>query len=269
MENSIANIVVVDDNKEFCNVLNDYLLGQKDIVVTGIATNGVDALKLIQEKKPDLIILDIIMPILDGLKVLESLSTMALDSRPRIIILSAVSNDKIIQRAMSLGANYYVIKPFDLEVFVMRIRQVLDHTIYGGNVKKTVSYLDKAEAKINENPPDIIVQITNIILKIGVPAHIKGYMYLREAISMVLDDIDLLSAVTKELYPLVGEKFNTTASRVERSIRHAIGLAWSRGETETIDNIFGYTINNEKSKPTNAEFIAMVADKLRLENRII
>ena len=129
--------------------------------------------------------------------------------------------------------------------------------------------MDNTEIKINKSQPvDMITEITNIIHEIGVPAHIKGYMYLREAISMVVNDIELLSAVTKELYPSIGKKFNTTASRVERAIRHAIEVAWSRGQVETINKIFGYTINNEKGKPTNSEFIAMVADKLRLQNKV-
>ena len=269
MEESKLNIVIADDNKEFCNILSDYLLMQKDIVVTGIAENGVEALELIEEKKPDLIVLDIIMPILDGLGVLERLNTMNLDPMPRIIVLSAVGQDKVTQRAISLGADYYVVKPFDMDVFIKRIRQLLNNTICSGEVKKALTYPDNTEIKINKNQPiDMIAQITNIIHEIGVPAHIKGYMYLRESINMVVNDMDLLSAVTKELYPLVGKKFNTTASRVERAMRHAIDVAWTRGDVETINKIFGYSINNEKGKPTNSEFIAMVADKLRLQNRV-
>jgi len=269
MEEAKINIIIVDDNKEFCTILSEYLLIQKDIDVTGIAENGVEALKLIEEKKPDLIILDIIMPILDGLGVLERLNTMDLDPIPRIIVLSAVGQDKITQRAISLGADYYVVKPFDMEVFIKSIRQLLNKTICSVEVKKMLSSLDNTEIKINKSQPiDMTAQITSIIHEIGVPAHIKGYMYLREAINMVVNDIDLLSAVTKELYPLIGEKFNTTASRVERVMRNAIDVAWSRVQVETINKIFGYSINNEKGKPTNSEFIAMVAYKLRLQNRI-
>ena len=213
------------------------------------------------------------MPILDGLGVLERLNTMDLDPLPRVIILSAVGQDKITQRTISLGADYYVVKPFDMEVFVKRIRQTVDKTMYGDDEKKTFTYVDNDnnETKVNENQPvdvDIINQITNILHEIGVPAHIKGYMYLREAINMLVNDIELLSAVTKGLYPLLGKEFNTTASRVERAMRHAIEVAWSRGQVENINKIFGYTIRNEKGKPTNSEFIAMVADKLRLQNRV-
>jgi two-component system response regulator (stage 0 sporulation protein A) len=269
MEDPKMNIIIADDNKEFCNILNDYLLTQNDMVVTGIAKNGVEALKLIEEKKPDLVILDIIMPILDGLGVLERLNTMDLNPMPRIIILSAVGHDKITQRALSLGADYYILKPFDIEVLIKRIREMSNNTICSVDVKKTLTYPNNIEIKINKNQPvDMIAQITDIMHELGVPAHIKGYMYLREAINMLVNNIELLSAVTKGLYPLIGEKFNTTPSRVERAMRHAIEVAWSRGQEETINKIFGYTIHSEKGKPTNSEFMAMIADKLRLQNRI-
>lgn len=268
MVDSKINVVIADDNKEFCNILNGYLLNQRDIVVVGIAKDGIEALKLIEEKKPDLVILDIIMPHLDGLGVLERLNGMNIDPLPRIIVLSAVGQDKITQRAITLGADYYVVKPFDMDVFTKRIRQMFNNTISSDEIKRTISVSENTETRINKNEPmDLEAEITNIIHEIGVPAHIKGYMYLREAITMVVNDMELLSAVTKELYPSIAKKFNTTASRVERAIRHAIEVAWSRGQVDTINRIFGYTIHNDKGKPTNSEFIAMVADKLRLKNR--
>ena len=271
MEEPNINIIIADDDKEFCNILNDYLLAQKDIVVIGIAKNGVEALKVIEEKKPDLVVLDIIMPILDGLGALERLNTINLDPFPRIIVLSAVGQENVAKRALSLGADYYIVKPFDMEVLVKRIRQKVDNITDSGDVKKTITNADNTETKINKSQlvDDILIaQITNIMHEIGIPAHIKGYMFAREAISMVVNDIGLLSGITKELYPLIGEKYNTTANRVERAIKHAIDIAWSRGQVETIYKIFGNTINNEKGKPTNSEFIAMVTDKLRLQNKI-
>jgi len=269
MENNKISVVIADDNKEFCNILNDYLLNQRDIVVTGVAKDGIEALKLIQEKRPDLVVLDIIMPHLDGLGVLERLNAMNIDPLPRIIVLSAVGQDKITQRAITLGADYYVVKPFDMDVFTKRIRQMFNNTISGEQTRKTASLIETEDINIRRNEPlDLESEITNIIHEIGVPAHIKGYMYLREAISMVVNDVELLSAVTKELYPSIAKKYNTTASRVERAIRHAIEVAWSRGQVETINRIFGYTIHNGKGKPTNSEFIAMVADKLRLKNKV-
>ncbi|MGH4052723.1 MAG: sporulation transcription factor Spo0A [Clostridium sp.] len=269
MEEPKINIIIADDNKQFCTILNEYLSIEKDIVVSGIAGDGVEALKLIEENKPDLVILDLIMPVLDGLGVLEGLSEMNLAAMPRIIVLSAVGNDKITQRAITLGADYYVVKPFDMDVFIKRIRQMLNHTICDGDAENTITYGRNTDNKINKSQSiDMISQITEIVHEIGIPAHIKGYMYVREAISMAVDDMELLSAVTKELYPLIGKKFNTTASKVERAIRHSIEVAWSRDQSEAINKIFGYNISNKKGKPTNSEFIAMVADKLRLQNKV-
>lgn len=271
MDEAKIKVLIVDDNKEFCSILNDYLLSQRDIMVTGIARDGLEALKLIEERKPDLVVLDIIMPQLDGLGVLERLNNMNLNPIPKIIVLSAVGQDKITQRAITLGADYYVVKPFDMDVFTKRIRQMFNNTISAEDVRKSSSsFIQTTEVRheARNEPFDLEREITNIIHEIGVPAHIKGYMYLREAISMVVNDIELLSAVTKELYPSIAKKYNTTASRVERAIRHAIEVAWSRGQVDTINKLFGYTIHNDKGKPTNSEFIAMVADKLRLQNRV-
>ena len=276
MEDSKISVLIADDNKEFCSILNDYLLNQKDIVVTGIAKDGREALELIVERKPDLVILDIIMPHLDGLVVLEKLNTMDLEKTPRIIILSAVGQDKITQQAITLGADYYTVKPFDMEVFTKRIREMFNSapTIQESSAQSnrvsyptTSSYILTSEQK-SKTPIDLETEITNIIHEIGVPAHIKGYMYLREAITMVVNDMELLSAVTKELYPSIAKKYNTTASRVERAIRHAIEVAWGRGQIEAINKLFGYTVHNDKGKPTNSEFIAIIADKLRLKNKV-
>ena len=276
MEASKISVLIADDNKEFCSILNDYLLNQKDIVVTGIAKDGREALELIVERKPDLVILDIIMPHLDGLGVLEKLNTMDLEKTPRIIILSAVGQDKITQQAITLGADYYTVKPFDMEVFTKRIREMFNSapTIQESSAQSnrvsyptTSSYILTSEPK-SKTPVDLETEITNIIHEIGVPAHIKGYMYLREAITMVVNDMELLSAVTKELYPSIAKKYKTTASRVERAIRHAIEVAWGRGQIEAINKLFGYTVHNDKGKPTNSEFIAIIADKLKLKNKV-
>ncbi len=276
MEDSKISVLIADDNKEFCSILNDYLLNQKDIVVTGIAKDGREALELIVERKPDLVILDIIMPHLDGLGVLEKLNTMDLEKTPRIIILSAVGQDKITQQAITLGADYYTVKPFDMEVFTKRIREMFNSapTIQESSAQSnrvsyptTSSYILTSEPK-SKTPVDLETEITNIIHEIGVPAHIKGYMYLREAITMVVNDMELISAVTKELYTSIAKKYNTTASRVERAIRHAIEVAWGRGQIEAINKLFGYTVHNDKGKPTNSEFIAIIADKLRLKNKV-
>jgi two-component system response regulator (stage 0 sporulation protein A) len=263
------NIVIADDNKDFCQILKEYLQNENDVEILGIAKDGVEALDLVSEKEPDLLILDIIMPHLDGLGVIEKLNSMNIKKMPKIIILSAVGQDKITQRAINLGADYYIVKPFDFSVFISRIRELVGH--------KDVSVIEKNKPLIEfktvkndfvRNNGNIEAEITNIIHEIGVPAHIKGYLYLREAIKMVIDNVELLSAVTKELYPNIAKQFNTTPSRVERAIRHAIEVAWSRGKVDTINQLFGYTVHNTKGKPTNSEFIAMVADKLRLEHKV-
>lgn len=226
MKESKISVLIADDNKEFCNILNDYLLSQRDIVVTGIAKDGLEALKLIEEKQPDLVVLDIIMPHLDGLGVLERINSLGLEKTPRVIVLSAVGQDKITQRAITLGADYYVVKPFDMDVFTERIRQMFNSTISEEptNSKPTISVVEGSKSEDsssddNKEPMDLEVEITSIIHEIGVPAHIKGYMYLREAITMVVNDMELLSAITKELYPSIAKKYNTTASRVERAYK--------------------------------------------------
>lgn len=266
MENGKIKIVIADDNKEFSSILSDYLRGQSDFEVVGVAKDGLEAVKQVASYVPDVLVLDIIMPHLDGLGVLEKLNCTPNIPMPKVIVLSAVGQDKITQRAINLGAEYYVVKPFDMEIFSKRIRQLFT----SGQVAETrrpQSYLSQ-ESSLYTDANNLEIEITNIIHEIGVPAHIKGYLYLREAITMVVNDVELLSAVTKELYPSIAKKYNTTASRVERAIRHAIEVAWSRGQVETINRIFGYTIHNDKGKPTNSEFIAMVADKLRLKAKL-
>lgn len=267
MDGKKIKVLIADDNKDFCDIMSEYLKKQDDIEVTGIANDGKEAIELISHELPDLVILDIIMPHLDGLGVLEQMNNMNLNKFPKVIILSAVGQDKITQRAISLGADYYVIKPFDFEIFIDRIRQITgakEAAVPDNIVNKN---RQGRSALITKNR-SLEAEITNIIHEIGVPAHIKGYLYLREAISMVVENTGLLSAVTKELYPTIAKKFNTTSSRVERAIRHAIEVAWSRGKVDTINNLFGYTINNHRGKPTNSEFIAMIADKLRLEQQV-
>lgn len=267
MENGKIKLVIADDNKEFSSILSEYLRGQNDFDVVGIAKDGLEAVKYVTTYEPDVLVLDIIMPHLDGLGVLEKLNSMTNINIPKVIVLSAVGQDKITQRAINLGAEYYVVKPFDMDVFSKRIRQLFTSGSSMSEIRRTSMMVTETHNSFSDSNT-LESEITNIIHEIGVPAHIKGYLYLREAITMVVNDVELLSAVTKELYPSIAKKYNTTASRVERAIRHAIEVAWARGQVETINKLFGYTINNGKGKPTNSEFIAMVADKLRLKNKI-
>jgi len=264
-------VLLADDNREFTNLLAEYISEQHDMVVTGVAYNGEEVLRHLSETRsvPDVLILDIIMPHLDGLGVLERLRGMNLSPQPKIIMLTAFGQENITQKAVQLGASYYILKPFDMEMLTNRIRQLVSN----GPIASTAGTSSAvAAARSNVIPlskgKNLDANITSIIHEIGVPAHIKGYQYLREAITMVYNNIDLLGAITKTLYPTIAEKFKTTPSRVERAIRHAIEVAWTRGNIDSISHLFGYTINISKSKPTNSEFIAMVADKLRIEHKV-
>ena len=248
-------VAIADDNREFVNLIQEYLTGQSDFELVGVAYNGEQILTIIEEKSPDIVILDIIMPHLDGIGVLERLNSLS-GRRPKVIMLTAFGQENITQRVVELGADYYILKPFNIDVLASRIRQ-LATTI-------TMQRPVVAQA-IKARPVD--VEVTNIIREIGIPAHIKGYQYLRDAIMMIIEEMELLGAVTKVLYPRIADKYSTTPSRVERAIRHAIEVAWGRGNMDMINRLFSYTFKLEKGKPTNSEFMAMVADKLRLEMR--
>lgn len=266
-------VLLADDNREFTSLLAEYISEKEDMAVTGIAYNGEEVLQLLEQtqKIPDVLILDIIMPHLDGLGVLERLSNLNLSPQPIVIMLTAFGQENITQRAVHLGASYYVLKPFDMEVLVNRIRQLVGTKTTVSSSRKTSSslmYVNKPNGQHTEKHKNLDASITTIIQEIGIPPHIKGYQFLREAITMVYNDIEVLGAITKTLYPGIAEKFKTTPSRVERAIRHAINVAWSRGNIDTISHLFGYSINISKSKPTNSEFIAMAADKLRIDNRL-
>ena len=260
-------VLIADDNPEFSKTLATYLENEEDMEIVGIARDGVEALDEVKEKLPDVAILDVIMPHLDGLGVLERINNSNIVKKPICIMLSAVGQDKITQKAIALGAEYYVVKPFDIELLIRRIREIKNFRPMPNNnfISREITqraYIEIDNKKGNEN---LEALVTNMIHEVGVPAHIKGYQYLREAIMMVVNDIDVINQITKSLYPQIAQKFNTTPSRVERAIRHAIEVAWGRGEPTVMENIFGYKISAAKGKPTNSEFIAMSSDKLRLE----
>ena len=256
---------IADDNKEFCEILSDFFEKKEDIDIAFVSHDGIKAVENIKKSDTDILILDMVMPHLDGLGVLEMINNMDLEKYPRTIVLSAVGQEAITQKAISLGAEYYIVKPFNLNILMKRIHQ-LAGTDEGGGTKMQYARAIMA-GREDRNREELEIEITNIIHEVGVPAHIKGYHYLREAICMVVEDISLLGGVTKELYPAIAQMNNTTPSRVERAIRHAIEVAWNRGKLETIDTLFGYTVQNDKGKPTNSEFIAIIADKLRVERK--
>jgi len=272
-------VLLADDNREFVEVVKEYIERQEDMSLVGVAYHGNEALELISREEPHVVLLDIIMPHLDGLGVLEKLQNAPL--RPKIIILTAFGQESMTQRAVSLGANYYILKPFDLDILGKRIRQLQDDFSSSVNIASNSSTVSNRNSVSNANsnsnsnsqistgvlPPtskNLEVEVTRMIHQMGVPAHVKGYQYLRDAIVNVVSDVSLLGAVTKELYPMIAVKYQTTPSRVERAIRHAIELAWDRGNVDFMNRFFGYTINVDRGKPTNSEFVAMVADKLRM-----
>ena len=258
MENNKIKLLLADDNKDFCDIMQNYFASQSDIEVVAVAHDGLSAYEKITQKKPDIAIIDGIMPVLDGLGVLERLNKNENADAPICVLLSAVVQEKITQRAIDLGADYYIAKPFDMELLEKRIRQLMSKKSPGkGNLIVKQGGLS--------NPYSLEARVTNMLHEIGVPAHIRGYHYIREAIMMSVNDIEVLNYITKELYPSIAKKCNTTPSRVERAIRHAIEVAWNRGKVDAIDNLFGYTVSTHKGKPTNSEFIALIADKLRLE----
>lgn len=262
-------VLVADDNSDFTMTLSNYLAKAEDMEIIGIARDGNEAYNMAVELKPDILLLDIIMPHLDGLGVLEKLHDTEMEKRPLSIILSAVGQDKITQKAISLGAQYYIVKPFDINVLVKRMQELKNYQpsqfkegFFTREIKN--QYIDIAPEK-KKSQENLEALVTNVIHEVGVPAHIKGYQYLREAIMMVIKDTDVINQITKQLYPEIAGRYKTTPSRVERAIRHAIEVAWGRGQTEAVESIFGYTVSAQKGKPTNSEFIAMIADKLRLE----
>lgn len=254
-------VLLVDDNQRITTMIENILMEDEEIKVIGTAEDGVEALGMIEETKPDLVLLDLIMPKLDGLGVLEKMQQME-GKRPDVIVVSGIAQEKITDTAFGLGAAYYLLKPFDHDMILSHVQKFkpgarAKFIAAGGGTRGE----ELAKYKLETD-------VTNIIHEIGVPAHIKGYQYLRDAIMMSVDDSEMLNSITKILYPSIAKQHGTTPSRVERAIRHAIEVAWSRGKVDTIDELFGYTVHNGKGKPTNSEFVALIADKIRLEQKI-
>lgn len=255
-------VLVVDDSARAAAMIQDSLRDDEDVEIVGHAEDGVVAIEMIRETSPDVVFLDLIMPKMDGLVVLEKVSKglPGIESRPDFIVVTAVTQENVMQTAFQYGASYYVLKPFEKETILAKIQQVKPDN------KALLVNSREQYAKRDDRPEyNLEMDVTNIIHEIGVPAHIKGYQYLRDGIMMVVNNIEVINQITKQLYPDLAKKYKTTPSRVERAIRHAIEVAWNRGQIETVENIFGYTVNSNKGKPTNSEFIAMIADKLRLD----
>ena len=244
------NVAIADDNEKMVEVLSKIIDQDEDLKLVGKAHNGEEICNIIKEKQPDVVVLDIIMPKVDGLSVMERFShDENLKKVPSFIVVD-------------LGADYFMLKPFDNKMLLNRIK----HIRRAG--ERRVREMNRPRQKEEENTynsGNLETDVTDIIHEIGVPAHIKGYQYLRDAIILSVNDMEMLNSITKILYPTIAKRHQTTPSRVERAIRHAIEVAWSRGKMDTIDQLFGYTVSNGKGKPTNSEFIALIADKIRLE----
>jgi two-component system, response regulator, stage 0 sporulation protein A len=253
----MIKIGIIDDNIQLTELVSDYLSTQIDMKVVGIAHNGIEGMELIRKEKPDLIILDLIMPHSDGLVILEQL--YAETNFTKVLMLTAFGNDDIIKKANELGVSYFLLKPFELNQLSDTIRSICSKKEYGLNVPKESVFIKEKQYD------NIEIRVTDVLRSVGIPANLKGYLFLREAIQMVFHNVELMSGVTKIIYPSIAEKYHTTASRVERAIRHAIEVGWNRGSIEQIEFVFGNTVSPLKGKPTNAEFIALISDHLRLQ----
>ena len=259
-----VNVAIADDNERILDMLGEIIEQDHDLNLIGKANNGEDVYTLIKEKQPDVVLLDLIMPKMDGLSVMDTVNRdHDIRKHPSFIIITAVGQERITEDAFRKGASYYILKPFSNQMVLDKIREAGKYHVPEAKSFAPVGNAEASEPKINlEN------RVTDMIHEIGIPAHIKGYHYLREAIILAIKDHDIINAVTKQLYPTVAKKHDTTSSRVERAIRHAIEVAWDRGDVDTLNSYFGYTIHNAKGKPTNSEFIAMIADRLRLQLKI-
>ena len=252
-------VVIADAGAEYRSLMLDLLESEGGFHVCCETSDGAVAFAAIEREQPDVLITDVILGGIDGLALLQMISTLDEAKRPASIVVSGFSSEHTLNEAGRLGASYYMTKPCDIATLFMRIRQLASHSSADAEPH------ERTLARYGERPLDSLV--TEIIHEIGIPAHIKGYQYVRAAIVLVVEDMESINAVTKVLYPTVAKKFSTTPSRVERAIRHAIEVAWDRGDLETLQKFFGYTVSNIKGKPTNSEFIAMIADKLSMQMR--
>ena len=261
METKIR-ILSADSSKDFCRQLSAYVANESDMEVVAVAHTGTDTLAMAMEIQPDMLLMELVLPEIDGLEVLRRLQSM--NYKGHIVVLSGFFNNKVIKDCSSYGVDYFLPKPCDPAAMIKRIRQL----VRGESTHYPALGVDCREyAVTHRSDVELEAVVTDIIHEIGVPAHIKGYQYLREAIILTIKDMEMINAVTKVLYPEVAKRFKTTPSRVERAIRHAIEVAWDRGDIEVLQKFFGYTVSNIKGKPTNSEFIAMIADSLTLKRK--
>jgi len=271
-------VAIADDNKQYAELVANYLKSKEEIEVVGVSYDGFECIELLRNETPDILLLDMMMKQMDGIAVLDRIRRMSF--QPKVIMLTAMADERLVERAMLKGAVDYLIKPFDLECLYERVldigRSDYGYGLYQQNynysvmqdmmvAEPTAVYQSGVKlGRIDKRRKPIEIEITTLLHDMGVPTHVKGYQYLRDALLRTLANPQLLECVTKELYPKIAEKYNTTPSRVERAIRHAIELACDRGNIDLMTEYFGYTINQSKGKPTNNEFIATVTDRIRL-----
>lgn len=253
---SKTKIILVDNNEQMRKTLKEQL-SNGDVEVVADFLDAISALNYIKENEVDVVVTDIVLPNIDGYEFLEALNKLGLKYRPKILILSALSSDNFINKALNYGADYYMVKPCDINVLKERIKELKN----GESYKEAVTEIKTIKPRNKQ----LEEKITNIFITVGIPAHIKGYQFLREAIKMAIDNPEIINSITKKLYPSIAERFETTASKVERAIRHAIEVAWNRGKIENINALFGIRVYSNNEKPTNGEFIALVADKMLIE----
>lgn len=251
-------LMVVEDNAELRRMIADYFEIKDDVTVVGTASNGVEALSQLEKAEPDVMLLDMIMPQMDGFETLSRLQQQDFAKKPEVIALTALCRDDFISRAIDLGARYYMVKPFDFDLLYQRVVEVT-------NLKRELPVAGVTAVAPHGKSMD--ERIATMFLTIGIPAHIKGYQYLREAVRLIVEKPDMINRITKELYPTIARHFATTASKVERAIRHAIEVEWGRGRIDVLNQVFGSNVCSLENKPTNGEFVALVADKLTLERR--
>jgi len=245
-------VIIADDNEAQRNKLEKALANVEGVSVVGSAASGSDALELIEKQRPAVAIIDVILSGADGFWVLEEASKRGL--KTKFIVATALSSETFVTKAMGLGASYYMIKPYDEKIIAGRVKEVASGLASGG-----------VRAPASPRQKQLEEKISNIFITVGIPAHIKGYQFLREAIKLAVDRPEIINSITKELYPSIADHFKTSASKVERAIRHAIEVAWNRGKIENINSVFGIKVYNTNEKPTNGEFIALVADKMLIE----
>ena len=251
-----TRILIVDDHGSLRKSMADFLRRQEGIEEVREACNGAEALKCLQEGRFDILVTDIVMPMMDGYMLMEEIRRRQITPQPRIIVTSALGRDDFITRAVELGAQFYMVKPFEPDHLLGHIRELADGS---------AAFVPAARTPAPVHIQSLDERLGSLFLTIGIPAHIKGYQYLRHGIKLVIEQPDMINRITKELYPTIAKHFGTSASKVERAIRHAIEVAWNRGRVDTLNRAFGCRVCTPEDKPTNGEFIAMLADKLSLE----